>query len=419
MKSPTANSSPAHLLTPLAAALMVIAVHQGANAQASDPNPYYIGVSQSFTRDSNAGRVSSSAGSDSQVVSSTGLNAGINQPFGRQRLRIDGSVSNNRYSGSSSLNNTGYGLNATLDWSTIERLSGSLGYSNNQSLASSFSPFSLLATERNSQKTEELFAKFLLGGVTVLSFTGELSHRKLGNSSVFYANQEYSQNAGGLGARYRFSGALDAGVALRLTRGTYPNFQAVPGGFLGDDVNRRDVDFSSTWVPTGLTTVNARVSLSRITHSVAAVRDFSGLTGSLSVQHKPAGRISYSASISRDTGTENSFVTQLGPRGERVETLIDNSQISTTAQLTAGYEVTAKIQANLSARMTNSKVGIAGLPNSGTNTTSGVNIGVSYAPIRNLVVGAGLGVEQRNTTSTLSSGYRSNTMSVSARYTLQ
>lgn len=419
MKTSQTSLSRVHLLTPLAALLVAAAGHQAASAQASDPNPYYIGVSQSFTRDSNLGRVPSNFATSSEMVSSTGLYAGINQPFGRQRLRVDGAVTSNRYSESNALNNTGYGLNAALDWSTIERLSGTLGYANNQSLASFFSPFTPLGTDRNVKTTEELSAKFLLGGVTILSFTGELSHRKIGNSAAAYLNQEFNQNAGSLGVRYRVSGALDTGIALRMTRGTYPNFQAIPGGFLGDDLNRRDVDLTASWVPTGLTTISTRLSLSKQTHSVAAVRDFSGATGSISIQHKPAGRLSYSASISRDTGTENSFITQLGPRGVRIESLSDNSQISTTAQFTANYEITAKIQANATARLLNSQVGTSGLPSSGTNTTSGIDLGLSYAPFRNLLIGATLGFEQRNTTSTLSSGYRSNTMGVSARYSLQ
>ena len=419
MKTKAIRRSRMHPLTPVAALVVLVAAQQQAHAQAADPNPYYIGISQTFTRDSNAGRVPSYVPAESQVVSSTGLNAGINQPFGRQRLRIDGSVSNNSYSKNSGLNNTGYGLNANLDWSTIERLSGSLTYSNNERQANFFSPFSPAVTERNSQKTEELSAKFLLGGVTILSFTGELSHRKLGNSSAFYLDQEYSQNAGGVGVRYRVSGALDAGVALRMSSGNYANFQAVPGGFLGDEVKRRDFDLNATWVPTGLTTVSTRVSLTKQTHSVAAVRDFSGLTGSISIQHKPAGRTSYSASISRDTGTENSFQTRLGSFGERVETLADSSQVNTTAQLSASYEVTAKIQANVGASMITSKVGISGLPSSGNNTTSAFDIGLTYNPTRNLAIGAGVGLQQRNTTSTLSSGYRANTISVTAKYTLQ
>ena len=408
-----------HLLTPLAMLLTVAAGHQTARAQASDPNPYYIGVSQSFVRDSNVARTPNSASSSSDTISSTGLTAGLNQPFGRQRLRVDASVSSNRYASSSNLNNTGYGLNAAVDWSTIERLSGTLRYSNNQGLANFFSPLNPIFISRNVQKTEEFAASALLGGVTVLSFTADLSHRELSNSASAYQALEYSQNAGSLGVRYRFSGALDAGVALRMTRGSYPNFPALGGGTQTDDLNRRDIDLTSNWTPTGLTSVSGRLSLSRQTHSVAASRDFSGATGSLTVQHKPAGRLSYTASLSRDTGTENSFFTTLGTNGSIVSLANDSSQISTQFTLGANYEVTAKIQANASVRTQSLQVGTSGLGSSGTDKINGFGLGLTYNPIRNLTIAVSVGTEQRSTSSALSNDYRSNTVGISAKYSLQ
>ena len=419
MKISRTPVSRAHTLTPLALLLTVAAAHPTASAQASDPNPYYIGVSQSFTRDSNVGRTGGSATSSSDTISSTGLNAGLNQPFGRQRLRVDASVSSNRYATNSNQNNTGYGLNAVLELSTIERLSGSLRYSNNQGLANFYSPLTPSLSNRNVQKTEEFAASALLGGVTVLSFTADLSHRALTNSAAVYQAQEYSQNAGSVGARYRFSGALDAGVALRMTRGSYPNYPTLGGGTQTDDVNRRDVDLTSNWTPTGLTTVNGRLSLTRQTHSVATGRDFSGATGSLSVQYKPAGRLSYSASLSRDTGTENSFTNLLNSNGGVISVPNDSSQISTLFSLRANYDVTAKIQANASARVQTLQVGTPGLGSNGTDTVNGFGLGLTYNPLRNLAIAASVGTERRTTTSALSSDYRSNTVGVSARYTLQ
>jgi hypothetical protein len=419
MNNSSTRVSRVHLLTPLALLLSVAAGHQAATAQASDPNPYYLGVSQGFTRDSNVARAPGSASASSDTISSTGLNAGINQPFGRQRLRIDASVSSNRYASSSNLNNTAYGLNAALDWSTIERLSGTLRYSNNQGLANFYSPLTPVLSNRNVQKTQEFAASALLGGVTILSFTADLSHRELSNSAEAYRAQEYSQNAGSLGVRYRFSGALDAGVALRLTRGTYPNYPALGGGTQTDDLNRRDVDLTSNWTPTGLTSVNGRISLSRQTHSVAASRDFSGATGSLTVQHKPAGRLSYTASLSRDTATENSFFTTVGANGSVISLATDSSQLSTQFALGANYDVTAKIQANASVRVQTLQVGNSGLGNSGTDTINGFGVGLTYNPLRNLVIAASLGTERRSTSSALSNDYRTNTFGISARYSLQ
>ena len=419
MKTLRNNLSRVHLLTPLATLVALAVGHHSATAQAADPNPYYLGVSQSFTSDSNVTRSPGSVSSNSDTISSTGLTAGLNQPFGRQRLRLDANVSGNRYATNNSLNNTSYGLNAALDWSTIERLSGTLRYSNNQGLANFYSPLNPVLTDRNVQKTEEFALSALLGGVTVLSFTADLSHRELSNSAANYQAQEYSQNAGSLGVRYRFSGALDAGIALRTTRGSYPNFPALGGGTQTDDLNRRDIDLTSTWTPTGLTTVSGRVSLTRQTHSVAASRDFSGATGSLTVQHKPAGRLSYSASLSRDTGTENSFFTTIGANGSIISLANDSSQVATQFTLGANYDVTAKIQANAFVKVQSTQVGTSGLSSSGTDTVNGFGMGLTYNPLRNLAIAASFGTERRSTSSALSNDYRSNTVGVSARYTLQ
>lgn len=411
-------------LQPIALAL-ALAASQAAWAEA---NPYYIGVSQSFTNDSNVFRSQSSQSGSGNTISSTGLFAGINQPISRQRVRLNGSVGYNSYSSNSNLNNTDYGLNAALDLSTVERLSGTLSYSNNQNLANYATPNTPQITSRNLRKTEEFSAQALLGGVTTLSFTGGLTHRVVNYSAAAYAAQEFTQDAGSLGIRYRLSGALEVGSALRMTRGHYPNYlPLIGGGFEADTLRRRDLDLTANWTPTGLTTLASRVSFGRSTHSISSAQGFSGVTGSLTVNHTPAGRLRYSASLSRDTGAENSFRTFTDFNGNVLTSAVDNSQMSTSARLSVGYEVTAKIQADASLNIQRrSLVDTLSLTSggsangaTGSDTVTGLNFGVSYAPVRNLALNCNVGYEKRSTTSTLSSSYSSNRVGCAARYTLQ
>ena len=63
---------------------------------AADPNPYYVGVGQGFTRDSNVYRIPSGP---SDTYSSTSLFGGFDQPISRQRVFGRAGVSLNRYSG--------------------------------------------------------------------------------------------------------------------------------------------------------------------------------------------------------------------------------------------------------------------------------------------------------------------------------
>ena len=73
----------------------------GASAGPSDPNPYYIGVAQAFTRDSNVYRVPSGPG---DTYSSTSLFGGFIQPISRQRVYGRANVSENRYKDEKQLN---------------------------------------------------------------------------------------------------------------------------------------------------------------------------------------------------------------------------------------------------------------------------------------------------------------------------
>ena len=419
--------TPRTALSPLQPIALVLALAAAQSAWA-EANPYYIGVSQGFTNDSNVFRSQSSPSGSGNTISSTGLFGGINQPISRQRVRLNGTVGYNSYSSNSNLNNTDYGLNAALDWSTVERLSGTLSYANHQNLANYATPNTLQITSRNLRKTEEFSAQALLGGVTTLSFTGGLTHRAVNYSAAAYAAQEFTQDAGSLGLRYRLSGALDVGSALRMTRGRYPNYRPlIGGGFEADTLRRRDLDLTANWTPTGLTTLAGRVSLGRSTHSISSAQGFSGVTGSLSITHTPAGRLRYSASLSRDTGAENSFRTFTDFNGNHVTGAVDNSQLSTNAQLSVGYEVTAKILANASLKIQKrALVDTLSLTNggpangtTGSDTVTGLSFGVSYAPVRNLALNCNIGVEKRSTTSTLSSDYSSNRVGCTASYTLQ
>jgi hypothetical protein len=99
----------------------------------AEANPYYLGISQSLGHNSNLYHAENNEVPDKFAV--TSLHGGFDQPIGRQRAFADVSVHWRRYEDIRILDNTGYGLNAGLDWSTIERLSGSFGVASNRVLA--------------------------------------------------------------------------------------------------------------------------------------------------------------------------------------------------------------------------------------------------------------------------------------------
>ena len=105
------------LARPLIVALAATAACQ---AWAAEPNPFYVGATQSVAYDSNVFRVPESTAlasgvSRSDTSASTGLVGGFDQSIGRQRFFASSKLNLNRYQHNSNLNFTGYGVNGGWD----------------------------------------------------------------------------------------------------------------------------------------------------------------------------------------------------------------------------------------------------------------------------------------------------------------
>ena len=227
-----------------------------------------------------------------------------------------------------------------------------------------------------------------------------------------------TQSVTNLGVRERFGGALTLGAGLRLTDGRYPDYN--------DSFHGRDLDLSANWVPNAVSTVVARLSLGRTEHSLATAQDFKGVTGALSWEWKPSGKLAFSSQLSRSTGNDSNFETT--PGGATVITAsADNSRLTTSLWLNAGYEATAKIRldaswSRASRALTNSLSVNSAQPISATDgdRLDRFRLSARYVPTRTLELSCNLGRERRSAdNSTLTYAYRSTTVACSAQFAVQ
>lgn len=389
----------------IALPLVTVLALAAAQAGAQERSPYYIGLSQQFTHDNNVYRTATNP--VAETISSTGVVAGIDQPIGRQRLYGDASAQVNRFRHLDGLNNKSYSLLAGLDWETVDFLSGTLRYSTRNSLAD----FGTLegSTAPSDQITQQFLANARYGISSKLSLDAGYEHRSLKYRSDVYASREQSQNAVNGGLRWGTTGLLTVGLGYRVTHGTTPHYLPTPP--FEDELKRRDVDLTVIWTPTGFSTLNARVSATKETHTLATNSEVSGVTGAISWNYRPTAKLDLTATLVRDTGTETTFIT--GSTTGATPLPVDNNRISTTAQIEARYAMTSKISLNGDARQR--KGTLSG--GTGDDKVSGYGIGLSYAPTRSTTLGCNVMRESRDVAG--ASAYSATTSSCSAQITLR
>ncbi len=325
----------------LAAAIALLALHSLAGAQSL--RPFTISATQTITYESNV--ANAVAGSEtSDTVSNTGLRVGLDQPLGRQRLFGSAGVSYNKYSSASRFDNTSYGVNAGLDWATIENISGRIEASGNQNRADPNPGDAPLLSGKNLERSHSASALARLGipGTSTLVIEGSLNRRGVEYSAPEFAYRESTTDGGGASLRYRVSGATHVGTGFVVERTRYPKaIQILPGVFTSDDSDTQRVDLTASWVPTGASSFDARLSYTKAEFGVATARNFSGATGALSWLWKPTGQVSLTTAYARDVGQENLF--------RRLQTdpslnVTDTSRVSDSLRLSGVWEATAKIQ---------------------------------------------------------------------------
>lgn len=385
----------------------------------AEASPYYLGAGLGFTRESNLFRAPDSAAKTSDVIYTTSLLAGFNRPISRQRFFGDAIVEYNRYRDNDQLNNTAYGVNIGWDWATIERLSGTLAYTTNQSQTSfGVNQGPLITNKRNTERTQQFLARGQLGATSLLSLETVYIHRNLDYSAVEFNFAEFEQDSLSLGVLYRPSGLLTLGIAGRGTRGKYPFAAAVPPQ--EDKFDRQDLDLTAVWVPTGLSRINARLSYTKEDHERLPQRDFSGVTGALGWEYKPTAKLTFNTDLIRDTGSEATFN---GLAAAGANSVSNTSNVSSSIQVRVLYEFSAKILFDANARYVDRDLvnTVAAVPTpAGSDKTAYASLGARWSPTRNWLLGCAVGYEKHGGSSPITPlAYDANTFGCSARFTLQ
>ena len=351
-------------------------------AALAETSPYYIGVNQAFGYLTNL--YSTQFDPISSGLSTTSIVGGFDQPVGRQHFFGTANVGYNYFFNSEArnLDNTSYGVNLGWDWQTIERLSGTLRLTANQSLVYyniSGTPSS--TGQKNIQNVGELDFTGRYGVSPDIGLNLGYTYRKVNFSADIYADEEYNQNTAKVGLTYGRNSIWNLGAWYRFTRTEYPFYpHPFPSTELGDTGDGNNFDFTVKWIPNGLSTVDVRLSYSDITYDVNTARDFNGFNGSLSWTWLPTGKIRSTLSFIGAPGYTSTFYAFVG-----APVRVDNSRFARTARWDGTYLATGKTSftASLSATKDYLTQTIFSSTQDGSDLVATAALGVSYTPTRN------------------------------------
>jgi len=369
----------------------------GAGAETS---PYYLGAAINLNHDNNLLRLGQDRDpqpgyTKSDTVTALSLVAGIDQPIGRQRVYGSLNVRDNRYANNSRFNNVGYNANLGLDWSTVERISGTLTASSARSLQS----FNIGTVDtRDLETVNSIQGSASIGVVTQYSFEVSGGHRTVRNSEEALQQRDFNQDNARAGVRWRPSGISSFALSVGTTRGQYPRFgRTVSGDLIEDRFRRSDVELSTSLKPTGASTVDARISRGTTKYDLNTARNFSGTTGGVTWGWQPTGKLRVTSSLSRDTG-QDSYAPSLFTG---IPTTTDYSRLLTTARVAVDYGYSAKVSFGTSlASVTSDVVQTSSLANftnqaSGRNRSTIFTLSARWVPQRWGQLGCDLSTESR------------------------
>ena len=394
----------------------------------SDPNPYYIGVSQGFTHDSNVYRVPDGP---ADTFSSTSLLGGFDQLIGRQHVFGRAVVSYNKYQDETTLNNTSYSANLGVDWQTIENLSGRISGSFNQGLTSAPAGGSRPLETRNISDTQTIEAVIRWGGPSLLTLEGGASYSKVGYSSIQYVASEFDKSSASLSLFYHGGGPLRVGIGVRADSTRTPQAFVDPatGQVQSTRLDGQYVDLMADYDVTGQIVANGRLSYTRQSNSGGGDTDLSGWTGALGLSWQATSKISLRVDAARDAGFNSTSYTTFaftqtatGIAFTPIVGVFQNNTITTSAGISAAYAATAKISTFASARYYRAHqlnlVFASGAPAEDVIDISNTySLGANYQITRNWGAACTLAYETRDVSGARNYTYDAKTIGCSTQFT--
>ncbi|MEY4765034.1 MAG: hypothetical protein RI907_1707 [Pseudomonadota bacterium] len=354
--------------------------------------PFSVWGGHTVTRDTNFSRDDDAQG---ETIQTTSIGTELDKAYGRQKYKLSGTASVNRYAHyGSRLNNESGSLDGSFNTEFLRDWSLNVGGSYARALTPIQNNYAADArVVRNMRRNYDVNSTLRYGIDGRWAISGTLDYNVLRYSQAAYATLNADQWSAALRTNYYVTDRFFYGVGYRQVETTYPS-RLIDGQ--AEVQNDRNIDLSVNWQATGLSNLNAMFSRRVSDYRSDDTRRVRGWNGSAGWSYTPGGMLSYGATYSRLTSADrldNTYVNLFGSVvGQSNYASIQNV---TTLQGYAAAAVTGKTSVRLShsltkSRMDQSNVGFSEFSMVRDSVGHNTRLSMSYAPIRSVALQCGL-----------------------------
>lgn len=230
-------------------------------------------------------------------ISTTYVGLRIDKSLGQQRFQLDVTQTATRFNSFTFLDFDAFDYRGAWLWHLTPRLSGTLSFDHKQTLVP-FTDFrGFQSNIANTDNRRFNLDGWLTGGWHLLlgAFNGETKY-----TQVFLPQTSSRSNGAEAGLRYVAESGSSITATQRLSKGTTLNQPLDPVNLIDNGFSLQESELQSTWLVSGKSTLNGRLTWTERRHEHFTQRDFSGMAGSLDYTWTPSGKLRLAVSARRD-----------------------------------------------------------------------------------------------------------------------
>ena len=232
----------------------------------------------------------------SDYVSTAALGLLFDKSYALQRFQFDVTQTATRHKKFTFLDRNAFNYRGAWRWNLTPRVSGVLSTDRAESIVgfedSQTRGNSITVTTSRSLTIDG----WLFGGWHVLAGASEQERK---NSSAFESLPSTVQTGGEVGLRYESAARSSITATTRRREGVNSGQEIDRVNFIDSGFRIRENELAATWLTTGRSTLNGRLTRIEQRHAHIPQRDFSGVGGEFGIAWTPTGKLTVGLSMLR------------------------------------------------------------------------------------------------------------------------